>query len=189
MNRTRNPQVAGPTPTGSTSASDIRSFYDTNPERFRATEQAKIEEVHVKDEMRARQFRAEIEGGTTFAELLRRPGVASNGIHRRGGKMVLQPHHTGVFPELAEAALNAREGDLIGPIYLEGPDAYGLLRVLERKESRVLPFEEAEKQVENIMRTRRREERIVSLFQAVKRKYADRIVLYEDRLEQRNRDL
>ena len=103
--------------------------------------------------------------------------------------MVLQPHHTGIFPELAEAALNAREGDLIGPIYLGGPDAYGLLRVLERKESRVLPFEEAEKQVENIMRTRRREERIVSLFQAVKRKYADRIVLYEDRLEQRNRDL
>ena len=167
------------------SEEDVRGYFEANREVFRAAETARIEEVHAKDEALAREWRDEIEAGTEFAEILRRPGAASHGIHKRGGKMILQPHLAESFPELVEAAFSAPLGELVGPLYLERVDSHAILRVLVREGSRLKTFDEARPAVEHHLRTRRRDSLVSGLFESLRERYGDRIQVFEDRLEQR----
>ena len=168
------------------SEEDVRGYFEANREVFRAAETARIEEVHAKDEALAREWRDEIEAGAEFAEILRRPGAASHGIHKRGGKMILQPHLTESFPELVEAAFSAPLGQLQGPLYLERVDSHAILRVLEREGSRLRTFEEARAAAEQHLRVRRRESLVSGLFESLRERYGNRIQVFEDRLEQRH---
>ena len=167
------------------SEEEVRDYFEANRDAFRAGETARIEEVHAKDEALARQWRGEIEGGVEFAEILRRPEAASRGIHRRGGKMLLQPHRADGFPELVEAAFSAPVGELLGPLYLKKVDSHAILRVLEREGSRLRTFEEARPAVEHHLRSKRRNALVSALFQSLRERYGDRIQLFEDRLTQR----
>ena len=168
------------------SEEDVRGYFEANREVFRAAETARIEEVHAKDEALAREWRDEIEAGTEFAEILRRPGAASHGIHKRGGKMILQPHLAESFPELVEAAFSAPVGQLQGPLYLERVDSHAILRVLEREGSRLRTFKEARAAAEQHLRARRRESLVSGLFESLRERYGDRIQVFEERLEQRH---
>ena len=169
------------------SEDELRVYYDSNREDFRVAETVRIEEVHAKDESTARQFRDEIAGGTPFADILPRNDALSFGKHRLGGTMTLHLHLAGRFPELVEAAFAAQEGELIGPVRLEEQDAYAIFRVLERQENRIEPFEKVRKSVEYNMRTRRNE--LVSAFiQSLRDKYEGQVAIFDDRLEQRQRD-
>ncbi len=166
---------------------DLQGYYQANRERFRTAETVRIEEVHVPDEAAAVRLGHEIERGAGFAEILERPGVASHGIHKRGGEMILQPHLAGSFPELVETAFAAQEGELVGPVYLEKPDSYAIFRVLERQESRIKSFAEARQPVEYALRLQQRDDLISGFFRSLREQYADRIVIFADRLEQRHR--
>ncbi len=165
---------------------DLRAYYQANRDRFRTAETVRIAEVHVPDEATAKQLRDEIERGAEFAAILQRAGVASHGIHKRGGEMILQPHLTGGFPELVEAAFAAQEGELVGPVYLEKPNSYAIFRVLQRQQSRIKSFAEARKPVEYAVRLQQRDTLISGFFRALRNQYADRIVIFADRLEQRH---
>ena len=165
---------------------EVRDYFEANREVFRAGETARIEEVHSKDEDEARQWRDEIEGGAEFGEILRRPGAASHGIHKRGGKMLLQRHLAESFPELVEAAFSAPVGELVGPLYLERAESHAVLRVLEREGSRLRTFEEARPAVEHHLRFNRRQALVAALFESLRERYGDHIQVYEDRLEQRH---
>ena len=145
------------------SEEEAREYYEENPELFRSGERARIEEVHTEDEALARRWREEIEEGAEFAEILRRPGAASHGIHRRGGEMLLQPHLAESFPELVGAAFSAPVGELLGPLYLERVDGHAILRVLQREGRRLLTFEEARPAVVQHLRARRRDHLVSSL--------------------------
>ena len=168
------------------SEEEVRGYFEANRELFSAGDRARIEEVHTEDEDEARGWRGEIEGGATFAEILRRPGAASHGIHRRGGEMVLQRHLAEGFPELVEAAFSAPVGEVLGPLYLEKVDSHAILRVLEREGSRLLTFEEASAAVAQHLRAKERDTRVSALFESLRSRYGDRIQVFEDRLEQRH---
>jgi hypothetical protein len=171
-----------------TSEENLRTYYEGHSEEFAVGETVMIEEVHVKDEPAARQLRDDIAQGATFAEILGRPGVASNGIHKKGGTMTLQSHLAGRFPELVEAAFAAEVGKLLGPIYLEAPDSYAMLRVIERQGSRIRSFEEAHKSIGHLVRVKQTDEIVSALMSSVQDKYRDRVHIFDDRLEQRHRD-
>ena len=166
---------------------DLRAYYNANRDNFRTAETVRIEEVHVQDEATALQLRDEIERGAEFAEILQRPGVASHGIHKKGGQMIVQPHLRDGFPELVDAAFAAQEGELVGPVYLEKPDSYAILRVLERQQSHIKSFAEARKPVEYALRLQQQDALISGFFRSLREQYEDRIVLFADRLEQRHR--
>jgi parvulin-like peptidyl-prolyl isomerase len=170
------------------SEDNLRSYYEDNRGDFAVGETVHIEEVHVKDESAARQIRDDIAQGASFAEVLGRAGVASHGKNRRGGKMTLQSHLAGRFPELVEAAFAAPVGELVGPLYLEAPDSYGVLRVIERQEPRVRSFEEARKQVKHLQRVEQTEKLVTAFMLSVQDKYKDRVRVFDDRLEKRHRD-
>ncbi len=170
------------------SEDELRAYYEGNREDFHVDETVRIEEVHAQDEATARQFRDDIAGGTTFTEILQRPGVASFGKHRLGGTITLQPHLVGSFPALVEAAFAAQGGELIGPVRLEEQNAYAILRVLERKEYRIRPFEEARKAVEQHVRVTRKDKLVSAFIQSLRGKYEGQVAIFDDRLEWWHRD-
>lgn len=165
---------------------ELRAYYDDHQEEFRVGTTVSIEEVHVKDEATARQLRDDILSGVSFAEILQRPGVASYGKYKKGGTMSVQSHLTEHFPELAESALAAPAGEVVGPIHLKESERYSVLRVIERQESGIHPFDEARKAVGHALRVAQRDELLSALFESVRAKYENRVVVFDDRLEQRH---
>jgi len=170
------------------SEDNLRAYYVDNREDFRVGETVRIEELHVKDEATARQLRDEVSAGASFAEILGRPGMASFGKHKRGGTMILQSHLDEAFPELFESAFTAPVGELLGPVYVEAADSYAIIRVIVRQESRIKPFDEAKKSIEYLSRTEQSNKLVEAIMASVKDKYQDRIQIFDDRLEQRQRD-
>ena len=87
---------------------------------------------------------------------------------------------------MVEAALAAEVGKLVGPVYLEEAERYAVLRVIERQESRIRPFDEARKSVRHALGVEQSNMLVSSLFQSVREKYEDRVVIFDDLLEQRH---
>lgn len=74
------------------------------------------------------------------------------------------------------------------PVRLEEQDAYAIFRVLERQENRIEPFEKVRKSVEYNMRGTRRNELVSAFIQSLRGKYEGQVAIFDDRLEQRQRD-
>ena len=165
------------------SDAEVRAYYESHPERFRAPEEIVAREVFSSSEAEVRQWREAIEAGTTIPELLSRPGVNSHGKRALGGEMRIRKLWAGAFPELLAAAFAAREGELVGPLWVERYEGYTLFRVVERIGNHIQPFDKVEPQARHSVEQRRKNELIVSFMQALREKYQDQIAVFEDRLE------
>ena len=163
---------------------ELRQFYEADPARYRQPEQVIVQEVWAHTEEEARELRAQIEKGTDIPELVRRPDVHSHGYRHRGGEMRLRHLFKAPYPELVDAAFEAQEGDLIGPIALKKMESYAVFRVLKREGSRIRTFEEAQQQVRALVRTNRESELTTAFIKRLREKYEDRIELFADRLGQ-----
>ncbi|MDE2806845.1 MAG: peptidylprolyl isomerase [Gemmatimonadota bacterium] len=161
----------------------LRDFYEADPGRFRNAAEVTVREIWVHTEEEARGLRAEIERGADIAELLRRPDVHSHGSLRRGGELVLRHLLRPAYPALVDAAFAAQEGDLVGPVALEGMGAFAIFRVLEHKDSRIRTFEEAQRQVRARVRAEQERELSTDFLKRLQEKYRDQIELFVERLE------
>jgi hypothetical protein len=161
----------------------LREFYEVDPKRFRNPEEVTVQEIWVHAEEEARGLRAEIEQGADMAELLRRPDVHSHGSLRRGGELVLRQLLRAAYPELVDAAFEAQEGDLVGPVALEKMEAFAVFQVLERQGSRIRTFEEAKKQVMALVRAEQESELTTNFLKRLQEKYAAQIALFVEHLE------
>ena len=161
----------------------LRDFYEADPGRFRNAAEVTVREIWVHAEEEARGLQEEIERGADIAELLHRPGVHSHGSLRRGGELVLRHLLRPAYPALVDAAFAAQEGDLVGPVALEEMEAFAIFRVLERKDSRLRTFEEAQKQVRARVRAEQERELSTDFLKRLQEKYRDRIELFVERLE------
>jgi len=161
----------------------LRDFYAADPGRFRNAAEVTVREIWVHTEEEARGLRAEIERGADIAELLRRPDVHSHGSPRRGGELVLRHLLRPAYPALVDAAFAAQEGDLVGPVALEEMGAFAIFQVLERKDSRIRTFEEAQRQVRARVRAEQERELSTDFLKRLQEKYRDQIELFVERLE------
>ena len=169
------------------SEKQMRDYYEHNQEQFRAGEVLHVQEVHATADSTVRRWRAEIEAGGSFEEIFStNPRVASYGKHRKGGLMTIHRHRADAYPELAEVAFAAQVGELVGPVYLKGPNSHAIFRLLERQESRIEPFDETRKSVEYVMRFKERQRLTDTLFRSLREKYEGRIVVFDEQLQQRH---
>ena len=90
--------------------------------------------------------------------------------------------------KLVETAFSTPVGELVGPVYLEAPDSYAVLRVIERQESRIRSFEEARKSIGHLLRVAQTDEIVSALMSSVQDKHGDRVRIFDDRFEQRHTD-
>ncbi len=132
---------AGPTP------EEVEEFYEENREtRFTRPEQRCIRHILFTEdqEEEAEEAKEELEGGGDFEELAREysqdPGSAE-----QGGDLGCNPEG-GFVPEFDEAAFEAEEGEIVGPV--ETDFGFHVLEVTEIQEEEEVPFEEASPEID-----------------------------------------
>jgi peptidyl-prolyl cis-trans isomerase C len=132
---------AGPTP------EEVEEFYEENREtRFTRPEQRCIRHILFTEdeEERAEEVQEELEDGGDFEELARE-NSQDPGSAEQGGDLGCNPEG-GFVPEFEEAAFEAEEGEIVGPI--ETDFGFHVLEVTEIQEEEEVPFEEASPEIE-----------------------------------------
>ena len=132
---------AGPTP------EEVEEFYEENREtRFTRPEQRCIRHILFteNEEERAEEVQEELEDGGDFEELARE-NSQDPGSAEQGGDLGCNPEG-GFVPEFEEAAFEAEEGEIVGPI--ETDFGFHVLEVTEIQEEEEVPFEEASPEIE-----------------------------------------
>ena len=132
---------AGPTP------EEVEEFYEQNRQtRFTRPEQRCIRHIlFTQDqEEEAEEVVQELEEGGDFEELARE-NSQDPGSAEQGGDLGCNPEG-GFVPEFDEAAFEAEEGEIVGPI--ETDFGFHVLEVTEIQEEEEVPFEEASPEIE-----------------------------------------
>ena len=132
---------AGPTP------EEVEEFYEQNRQtRFTRPEQRCVRHIlFTQDqEEEAEEVVQELEEGGDFEELARE-NSQDPGSAEQGGDLGCNPEG-GFVPEFDEAAFEAEEGEIVGPI--ETDFGFHVLEVTEIQEEEEVPFEEASPEIE-----------------------------------------
>jgi peptidyl-prolyl cis-trans isomerase C len=143
LEKVREDAVGGEGP----SEEEIEDFYEENREtRFTIPERRCISHILFSpdEEEEAEEVKEELDNGGDFEELAREnsqdPGSAEN-----GGDLGCNPEG-GFVPEFDEAAFDAEEGDIVGPVETEF--GFHVIEVTEIQEEEEVPFEEAAPEIE-----------------------------------------
>lgn len=123
-----------------------REAYDKNLQYFTEPGEVKLSRIFIalgKDAAqslaRAKDIATQAKGGVTdFPSLAKR--YSEEAIGKDGGKLDATIKITDLAPEVKEALENAKIGDVSEPLKLE--NGYYIFRVDERKEPKVVPFED-----------------------------------------------
>ena len=143
LEKVREDAVGGEGP----SDEEIEQFYEENKEtRFTLPERRCIRHILFSpdEEEEAGEIQEELDDGGDFEELAREnsqdPGSAEN-----GGDLGCNPEG-GFVPEFDEAAFDAEEGEILGPVETEF--GFHVIEVTEIQEEEEVPFEEAAPEIE-----------------------------------------
>ncbi|CAN5305967.1 peptidylprolyl isomerase [soil metagenome] len=126
---------------------EVEALYEENKEaQFTQPEQRCIRHILFTEdeEAQAEEVKQELEDGGDFAELAEEYSQ-DPGSKEQGGDLGCQPEGRFV-PEFDEAAFDAEEGDIFGPI--ETDFGFHLIEVTDIQEESVTPLEEAAPQIE-----------------------------------------
>ena len=164
------------------SEAQVRADYKADRERFRASEEVILREVYATSEDQASELRRLLETGATVPELLAHNDVYSHGKKNTGGELRVNEIRAGAMPELVEPALAAREGEVVGPVWVEHHRAFSVFRVVKRVPSRIRPFEEVETHARYLITHRREQELTIAFIRSLRESYEDRIEIFEERL-------
>ena len=159
---------------------EVEAYYAANIERFYTLPQVEIRELSANTAAAAAEFRRQLEAGTPIGELLIRRDAETHGKPRTG-EMTLHEIVKSRYPVLVKAAFAASEGEWVGPV--ETADGhFAVFEVLKVRGAEVEPFAKARPRVEGLLRQQRENELIGRFISRLREKYADRVILYPDRL-------
>lgn len=128
------------------SEEEIQAFYDENKDlQFATPEQRCISHIlfNKDQQQRAEEVKQQLQDGGNFAELAREFSQ-DPGSKEQGGELGCQGEGSFV-PEFEEAAWNAEEGEVVGPVETEF--GYHLIKVTETRPAETAPLEEVKPQI------------------------------------------
>ena len=142
LEKVREDAVGGEEP----SDEEVQQFYEENKDtRFTLPERRCIRHILFSpdDEEKAQEVKDELDDGGDFGELAREysqdPGSAEN-----GGDLGCNPEG-GFVPEFDEAAFDAEEGEIVGPV--ETDFGFHIIEVTDIQEEEEVPFDEAASEI------------------------------------------
>ena len=162
------------------SAEDVRHYYDTHLEAFRHSEAIWIEEVLLPTQADALQVKAQIEAGAPFDQFVDKSLRAD--AQKYNGRYHFHMLGKARYPVLVPAVFQAQQGQLEGPLQVEG--GYSVFRVLEREESSIEPFEAVQQRARALVRLERETQALNAFLVQLREKYAGQIKIYSDRLKE-----
>jgi peptidyl-prolyl cis-trans isomerase C len=155
---------------------EIKQYYDDNTEQFRRPEERRFTAIVAGDRAAASKARSELIAGRN-AEAVRKefsmPDEAQNlGLNDR------------FFAKGQQAEVDAHGFDLarVGDVsdVFESPDGWTVLKLVERRPDRILPYDEAKEDIKHMLKSIRNEERLNELLTKWKGEY--NIEIYEKNL-------
>lgn len=160
--------------------SEMRAYYDANPEEFSREEEVQARHIlfkvdpgenddEVEEELIA--VRAQVENGADFAELARERSE-DQGSASRGGDLGYFARGR-MIPAFEAAAFGAAPGDLVGPVRTDF--GFHLIEVTDRRQGGTSSFEEVEPRI----RARLLQDRVDGIAEAKARDLADRLAELE----------
>ena len=165
---------------GDVSEAEAHEYYEENKSKFRTPDRVVIRELTADTPEAAMKFREQLEAGVDIGTLLIRRDADTHG-KPRSGELKLTAILASKYPKLVEAAFAAQEGEWVGP--LKTADGhFAVFEVLEIQKSQIEPFDRAQKRVAGLLRQQRKNDIIGNYISSLREKYADRVVLYPDRL-------
>jgi peptidyl-prolyl cis-trans isomerase C len=162
--------IAKATPT----ETEVRKFYDENPDRFKGPVKAKARHIALSDSTEAERVLAQLKRGADFAKLAKEKSNDTSTADKGGDLgMLIQgtalPRAIAGFPQLERALFSLKSGGLSDVI--KTSSGYQILRIDERTEPELKPFESVKARIEEGL-TGERENKIRSeLFQELKKKF------------------
>ena len=162
------------------SEEDVRRYYDTHPEVFSHEPAVWVEELLLPSADEAEEKRVLLEGGTPFADLAG-ASLRSDAIEK-ANRFHFHPLKKAVYPKLMAAIEDAPEGELIGPVAVEG--GFSLFRVLSHEDASIEPYEQVQRRAAALLRREREHWRLQALLEELRAKYAAQIKIDEAHLRE-----
>jgi len=122
---------------------DAKDFYNKNQDKFKKGEEIKASHILVDMEKEAKDILARLKKGEDFAKLAMALSK-DKGSAAKGGDLGSFTRGR-MVPEFEEAAFSLKPGEISAP--LKTQFGYHIIKVIERKEGNMVPFEEAKETV------------------------------------------
>jgi peptidyl-prolyl cis-trans isomerase C len=126
---------------------DIQSYYDRHPERYEKPAEVHIKEILVKTEPEASDILKQLKKKADFDKLAQEKTIRT-AVKTQGGD--LGSFSRSRYPELFDAALTMKAGELKGPIKImdrQFGESYAVIKLIEKKEAYKSPLDEVKTQV------------------------------------------
>lgn len=122
---------------------DAKDFYNKNQDKFKKGEEVKASHILVDTEKEAKDILARLKKGGDFSKLAMALSK-DKGSAAKGGDLGFFTRGR-MVPEFEEAVFSLKPGDISAP--LKTQFGYHVIKVIERKEGAMVPFEEAKETV------------------------------------------
>lgn len=148
------------------SDAEIRAFYEDNKDKLRTPEMWRASHILVPTEEEARAILQELNSGASFEKIAKersKDATASRGGDIgffRAGQLV---------PDFEKAAVKLNVGQLSGIVQTKF--GYHIIKLTDRKEAGVQPYEKAKPLIEDELRKKKKAEMFNDLMMSLKKKY------------------
>jgi foldase protein PrsA len=140
---------------------EIEDYYDKNLQAFTTPEQLRLSIIKVDNIDEAKKIKKEIEKGADFEEMANKypAGHGEPGVVGETNWVTLDTFP----PDMVKEIKRIRAGTFGGPI--KGREGYYIIKVQEKIEKKVQPFDEVKENIRNILIKQKRGERFQSWLQ------------------------
>jgi peptidyl-prolyl cis-trans isomerase C len=156
---------------------DARNFYDKNPDKFKEDESVRASHILIRVDEKAdaaskKKARAEIDAvlkqakaGADFAALAKEH--SQDGSAAQGGDLNYFPKGQMVQP-FNDVAFSLKKGEMSGVVTTQF--GYHIIKVIDHKPGRVVPFEEAAQQIKQVLSEQKKQQRVDAFIDGLKKK-------------------
>ncbi len=156
---------------------DARDFYDKNPDKFKEDESVRASHILIRVDEKAdaaakKKARAEIDAvlkqakaGADFAALAKEH--SQDGSAAQGGDLNYFPKGQMVQP-FNDVAFSLKKGEMSGVVTTQF--GYHIIKVIDHKPGRVVPFEEAAQQIKQVLSEQKKQQRVEAFIDGLKKK-------------------
>ena len=159
---------------------DVRRYYESHPEVFSHEPAVWVEELLLPSADEAQKKRALLARGTPFADLAGE-SLRSDAIEK-ANRFHFHSLENAVYPKLMAAIEGASEGELVGPVAVEG--GFSLFRILDHEEASIEPYEQVRKRAAALLRREREHWHLQALLEKLREQYAAQIKIDPGRLRE-----
>ena len=163
------------------SAEEVEEFYEDHEDIFRRPEDLYLVELLVETRVEADSLLALIEQGESLESLAEKHTVRPEQLWEKPGTVTLSDQERLAHPRFYHAAQQAQDGELVGPVEVDG--GFSLFKVVGRSGGELLPLRDVDRRARALASRRKREQLFDELVDALMDRYEDRIVIYPAELE------